>query len=255
MRPVKRFAAALLAWATMTGCAPSAGAPPAAPMVFMVMSSGGMIPSVLSAMQSPSLALYADGRVLTALPAPALDLVPSRYDVARIDPAAVRDFVTAAQAGGLFDGTDFGTPRVTDLDTTTVRAGSAQIRVYALTEEVERGLTAAQRDARARLRALITRASSLAAGAATERYSPDRVLVAEPLPGRNQDSAATDWPGPPLASFLAASPTRRYQSCGELTGTAAREVYTAALANPGARWLVDGTTRVLAVNPLPPDGC
>ena len=33
-------------------------------------------------------------------------------------------------------------------------------------------------------------------------------------------------------------------------------VYQAALDNPGARWLVDGSTRVLAVNPLPlPDDC
>lgn len=30
----------------------------------------------------------------------------------------------------------------------------------------------------------------------------------------------------------------------------------AASTNPGARWLVDGATRVLAVNPLPPpDAC
>lgn len=225
-------------------------------MVFTVMSSGGMIPSVLSAMQSPALALYDDGRVLTAVPAPAMDLVPRRYELARVDPAVVRAFVAAAGSGGLFSGdTDFGSPRFTDLATTTVVAGTARVRVYALEEQFETGLTAVQRDNRARLRALIARAGAIRGGAATEPYTPDRVAVYEPLPGRNAEPAVTVWPGPPPSGFMGPGPTRRFLTCGELTGAEAGTAYQAALANPGARWLVDGATRVLAVNPLPTEGC
>lgn len=253
-----RFAAAMLAVLAMTG-APGARAQPGDQMVFMVMSSGGMIPAVLAAMQSPSLAVYGDGRVLTALPAPALDLVPDRYQSASTDPAAVRDFIASARSGGLFTGTDFGSPRVTDLATTTVllrdESGPVQVRAYALDPQFDAGLTAAQRDARSRLRALIAAAHALSGSAPAVPYSPDRVSVVEPLPGRNEEPAGTAWPGPAPASFMISGTTRRFAACGELSGPQAATVYQAALANPGARWLVDGGTRVLAVNPLPLDGC
>lgn len=266
MRPYwLRTAGALMAWTAMTGCgggtAPTAGALPADQMVFMVMSSGGMTPAVVSSLQSPALAVYGDGRVLTRVEAPALQLVPSRYEVSDVGAAAVRDFVTAAAAGGLINaGTDFGSPRVTDLATTTVMlhgdSGAAEVRVYALNERFEEDLTPANRDARARLRALIDQANALAAGAARVPYVPDRVVVNEPAPGRNQEPATLPWPGPPPASFLAPTNTGRLAACGELTGADARTVYQAALDNPGARWLVDGTTRVLGVSAVPlPGGC
>lgn len=254
----------MLAWLTMTGCAP--GSPPRAAalptdrMVFMVMSAGGMVPSVIYAMQSPSLAMFGDGRVLTAIPAPALQPVPARYEVARIDPADVRQFVAAARSGGLLGGgIDFGAPRMTDLATTTVLANDdgdpAQVRVYALNQQFETGLTPAQRDARDRLRALIASAVALPAGAPRQPFSPNRVTVLEPLPGRNDEPARAVWPGPPPSDFMTPSTARRSVACGELTGPAAGAVYQEALQNPGARWLVDGTTRVLAVNPLALEGC
>lgn len=244
----------LVATGCAAGPAPTADAVPADRLV--VMSSGGMVPAVLYAMQSPALAVYGDGRVLTAVAAPALHLVPARYQVTRIDPAAVRDFVAAARSGGLFGGrTDFGTPRVTDLPTTTVMVDGSQVRVYALDAQFDAALTPAQRDARAQLRALIDRASGLSGADPGEPYSPPRIVVSEPRPGRNEEPAGTPWPGPPPSTFLAPATTGRAIGCGELSGADADAVYAAALDNPGARWLVDGTTRVLAVNPLPVDGC
>lgn len=256
--------AALVGWLAMTGCAPDstplATALPPDPMVFMVMSAGGMVPSVIYAMQSPSLAIYGDGRILTALPSPALRGVPARYEVTRLDPGRVRQFVTEALSSGLLGAdTDFGTPRATDLATTTVLVRddekTAQVRVYALSPPFETRLSTAQREARDRLRALIERASALPGAAAREPYTPDRVTVSETAPGRNQDPATVVWPGPPLLSFLSPSASRRSVACGELTGAAAGEVYRAALDNPGASWLVEGATRVLAINPLPIGGC
>ncbi len=253
-----RAAGAVLAWTAMTGCGsgPTADAVPADRPAFMVMSAGGMVPAVLYAMQSPSLAVYGDGRVLTAVAAPALQLVPARYQLAHTDPAAVRDFVAAARSGGLFDGgTDFGSPRVTDLPTTTVMVDGSQVRVYALDAQFDASLTPAQRDARARLRALIERGSGLSGADPGEPYRPTRIVVSEPRPGRNEEPAGRPWPGPSPATFLGPTTTGRAIACGELSGADADAVYAAALDNPGARWLVDGTTRVLAVNPLPVDGC
>ena len=254
-------AGALVALTAMTGCGdrstPTAGALPADQMVFMVLSSGGMAPSVVSSLQSPALAVYGSGRVLMKVLAPALQLVPSRYEAADAGPVAVENFVS--NAGTVINaGTDFGTPRFTDLPTTTVLLhGDGQpqeVQVYAFDEQFEGDLTPAQRDARANLRALIAKANTLTAGAARTPYVPDRITVNEPLPSRNQEPATSPWPGPPPSDFL--SPTRngRVIACGELSGADAQTVYRAALDNPGARWLVDGTTRVLGVNPVPLPG-
>jgi hypothetical protein len=199
----------------MTSCSGSAESTPipALPgdqMVFMVMSSGGMAPAVYQALASPSLAIYGDGRVLTVVEAPVLQLIPARYEVARIDPAAVASFVADVEAGGLINpGTDFGTPRVTDLPSTTVMVrgsnGSQQVSPYAFDERFDARLTPEQRDARAALRAVISQASALVAGASRVLYSPDRVVVYEVEPGNNDGSAAPGWPGPPPSILAKAS--------------------------------------------------
>lgn len=255
-----RVTAALLAATAMSGCgsgtAPTAGALPAGQMVFMVTQSGGMVPAVISALQSPSLAVFGDGRVLTSQKERALDPVPARYAVADVGADAVRDFVAAVRSSGLVSGgTDFGSPRVTDVSTTEVmvsdESGRSEVRVYALDARFDDNVSPAQRDARERLRALIDKAGTLAAGLPTTDYVPDRVRVSEPVPGRNNDPAVTSWPGPPPSAFLAPANDGRVIACGELTGAQARTAYQAALGNPGALWLVDGVTRTLAVNPLP----
>ena len=257
---------AVLTLLMMTSCSGNAESTPApglpgAQMVFMVMSSGGMAPAVYQALASPSLAIYGDGRVLTVVEAPVLQLLPARYEVARIDPTAAASFVADVEAGGLVNnGTDFGTPRVTDLPSTTVLVhgltGQHQVNVYAFDERFDARLTAEQHSARTALRAMIEKASALATGAERSPYSPDRVVVYEVEPGNNTEPATTSWPGPPPSTFLAASSGRRSIACGELNADPAEVVYQAALTNPGARWLVDGATRILAVNPLPlPDAC
>ena len=189
---------------------------------------------------------------------PALDLGifrSPRFDAAVIAGAAGR-FV---EAGGLITaGTDFGTPRMTDLPSTTVmvhgRNGSEQVSPYAFDERFDARLTPEQRDARAALRTLISQASALAAGASRVPYSPDRVIVYEVEPNNNTEPSTVGWPGPPLSSFLRPTTNRRARACGELDADPAEVVYQAALNNPGARWLVDGVTRLLAVNSLPLPG-
>jgi hypothetical protein len=134
--------------------------------------------------------------------------------------------------------------------------GRQQVTVYAFDERFDARLTAEQRSNRIALRAAIEKASALAAGAERSPYSPDRVVVYEVEQGNNTEPATTNWPGPPPSTFLAASSGRRSIACGELNADPAGVAYRAALTNPGARWLVDGVTRILAVNPLPlPDAC
>lgn len=255
----------------MAGCTGSAGSAPGPgdEMVFTVMSAGGLVPPVYDALDSPDLVAFSDGRVLTKVRNTATGLVPARYEMAGIAPAAVATFTSGARARqvcqdicrGLFDpGTDFGTPAVTDLAVTTVvvRAanGEARASAYALDAQFDRGLTAEQRAARAALRTLIEQAGALAAGAEQAPYSPDRVVVYEVDPRYSDTPATRDWPGPPPSSFLRPSTEHGSIACGELAADPAEEVYRAALGNAGARWSVNGVTRVLAVNPLPlPGSC
>ena len=266
MKPIRSLLGTVLTLLMMTGCSPNAESTPsqALPgdqMVFVVMSSGGMAPALLQALASPSLAIYGDGRVLTLVESPFTRLTPARYEVARIDPIAVASFVADVEAGGIVrPGTDFGTPRANDLPSTTVMVhglGAAQqVSPYAFDERFDARLTADQQQARAALRAEIERASALATAVPAAPYLPDRVVVYEVDPRNPGEPATTGWPGPPLSSFLAPSTSRRSIACGELMADPAEVVYRAAADNPGARWLVDGVTRTLAVNSLPlPDAC
>lgn len=219
------------------------------------MSSGGRIPSVVSVMESPSLTVLTDGRILLMTEGPAPQVIPSRYDVATVSPEEVGTFVETAQSAALVDvRTDFGNPRIADAATTTVILRgddrTDEVRVYALDERFDHRLSPVQRDARERLRAMIDSARELAASAPRSPYVPERVVVSEPLPDRNRETATVMWPGPPPAAFMLPTQGRAIAS-GQLVGEDARTVYRAALGNPGARWLVNGSTRVLGVNPFP----
>ena len=250
---------AVLAVLAVPGCSATGGSAPPAPLpgdqvVFAVGSGGGMAPAVSYALASPSLLIYGDGRMLTKVNSLAIQAVPPRYEIARLDPLTVASFVASAEAT-VRPGTDFGTPGVTDVGTTTVTLngvhGMQQVDVYAFDATFEDGLSTAQRTARAALRGLIDRAATLAVGAPRAPYSPDRVMVYELDPRSTTETATVGWPGPPPAAFLAASTRWRWIACGELMADPAEVVYSAALNNPGALWLVDGATRILAVNPLP----
>ena len=253
---------AALAAPGIAGAAPAtaAGPLPADQVVFMVSSGGGLIPPVVYALESPSLIIYGDGRALSAVTGNSGGTVPVRYTLTRINPVAVASFVSSVQSRGIVNSnTDFGQPGVTDMDSTAVLVHGdgppAKAAVYAFHPSFDNDVTAAQRTARVALRTVVDEATRLSTGAGVA-YSPDRVTVFE-IEATSPDTAATtEWPGPPPASFMTPSTAGRSQACGYLTGDAAATAYRAALTNPGALWLVDGATRVLAVNPYPlTDSC
>ena len=253
---------AVLAGLTMVGFTGSAtssadGALPADQVVFMVDSGGGLVPPVVYALESPSLVIYGDGRVLSIVKDDnSVGSVPARYQLTRVDPLSVAAFASSAETSGIIDpAKDFGQPTVTDMDSTTVTVhgenAPAKVSVYAFHDQFDKDVTADQQKARAALRQLIDTASNLDAGATPSPYAPDSVVVYDVGLGYGDRTATTAWPGPPPGSFLRPSNQSRSVACGQLSGAQATSVYNAALDNPGALWRVDGASRVLAVNPLP----
>lgn len=250
----------------LAGCTPPApstpttvptptAALPADQVVFRVVAGGGLLPPLVYALESPSVVFYGDGRLVLAQGS-THGIVPARFDVARVDPMAVASFVAEVEGSGLVsEATDFGRPDVTDLDVTMVTVqgekGTGTARAYALDPQFEGKLTAAQRANRDALRSLIERARGLAGNSARSVWVPDRVTVFELEAGQDGQPATVSWPGPDPAGFLHPVGKSRWVACGTLAGERAGVLYQAALSNPGARWLVTGAKRILAVNPLP----
>lgn len=262
MRARMRCSVAVLVTLALSACSPpvtptpTPTAPlPADRMVFQVMAGGGLLPPLVYLLESPSLVIFGDGRVVTAQGS-THGTVPARYEVARVDPMVVATFAAGVEASGLVgDATDFGRPDVFDLDVTAVTVhgekDAATARAYALYPQFEGRLSSTQRANRDALRGLIDRARTLAGEAPRSAFTPDQVTVFALDPGADSAPATVAWPGPGPETFLRPATGGRWVACGVLRGQAADGLYRAALENPGARWLVSGTTQVLAVNPMP----
>jgi hypothetical protein len=231
---------------------------PANQLVFMVESGGGYVTAVNAALESPHLAVYGDGRIIRFDDRRDGYEVPAGYTVAHVDPLVVFRFAAETEALRLIEeGTDFGSPPVSDMPYTTVLlhgAGGPQvIAVYAF-EHFDSDVSPAEREARRQLSQVIERARALPGDGAWTTYRPDQVRVfAWHGDGDPDDPPA--WPGPTPDSFL--RPSQQFEACGTLSGSAAATVYTAARGNPGAVWRVGGTLRTLAVTALLPGttGC
>ncbi len=251
---------------TLSGCglSPVGGQPTPAPaplpadqLVFSVRTGGGFVPATVAAMETPSLLVYGDGRVIQVADAGQNFGVPKAYEVTTIDPLLVARFAIETEALDLItDATDFGDPRVTDMPSTSVRLhGAGQphaVSVYAFTDQFEDDLDADERKARRQLSEVIDRAQSLAGDAESKTYQPETVKVQE-LDRSAADTKAAAWPGPDPDGFLTKD-DRGYIgiACGLLSGPQANEVYLAAQDNAGATWTVDGQRRVLIVTPALP---
>ena len=125
--------------------------------------------------------------------------------------------------------------------------------VYALDiTDVDGSLTASQRKNRQALRAFERQLDGSVVHPTV--WLPSRIdVTAVPDPGAGA-SAATPWPGPPLAALLKAHQRGR---CGVLSGRAARTVYLAARRHAGTDWVEGSTERTLVIRALLPDeaGC
>ena len=193
----------------LTGCgAPVAGEPqpsttplPADQLVFLVEASGGFVPVLNAALQSPALAVYGDGRVIQYDEKKKERDVPAAYTVAKVDPALVATFAAETEALNLIqEGTDFGKPPVSDMPTTTVQLNGAtgphsRERLRLRRHVRQRRLRGAAQGAAGTGCESIDRAHALPGDAEQAPYRPDAVRVVE-LEDAEFTEMAPAWPGP-----------------------------------------------------------
>jgi hypothetical protein len=254
---------------------PSDSSAPANPdaLVLRIERFGGFAGPDQSIGKLPVVSVYADGRVITQGPQIAIYPGPALPNilVQSVDPATVQGLVDKAVAAGVRPGADLGQPSVADGQTTriTVAApgGVRTLDAVALTEAQANDprLTAAQRDARAKLAAFVQQVTDLSAATGMPEavpYQPTAVAaLAKPygkptgdqsgLPKQPQPAA---WPGPALPGAALTGAT----GCVTASGKEATAVLAAAkAANQLTPWTSGGKQWSVSFRPLLPDetGC
>lgn len=238
-------------------------------LVLRVEYTGGFVTPSALAGRLPMVSVYADGRVISEGPVPAIHPGPALPNLQEheIDQGAVQELVDRAMAAGVAETSDLGTPPVADAPSTrftVVTASGTYVReAYALWESPPEGsgLTAEQDKARAKLSDLLASVTEGAvAGAGSEAYAPGAVAAVvtpwiDPQDGLDQPEIA--WPGPALPGEPTGGPPD--VSCVTATGDQAQTLLDAARsANAGTPWVTgDGARWSVLFRPLLPDesGC
>lgn len=233
-RPVPGIALLVALVAAVAGCAERGGGTAASPeptpgvelpdgddaLVLQVEHVGGFVTPEMLAGRLPLVSVYADGRVITEGPVPAIYPGPALPNVlvAQIDPARVQELAERALEAGVRSSADLGTPPVADLPSTrfTLVTGSGPVvrEVYALLPPDSGldpgpgagGVTEEQAAARARLWELQSELTDLGLGEGSEQepYRPDAVAAVvrpwtDPDPGMPElQQPEIAWPGPAL---------------------------------------------------------
>jgi hypothetical protein len=207
------------------GTTPSPTTPPLSDrLVLQIRSLGGFLPVGVSYAAPPVVSVYADGRVITVGPTPAIypGLALPNLQLQRISTDDVRALVDKALAAGVRDGADLGHPPIMDAATTrfTVVDGEhTYVRdVYALMDAARGGGVGPgavgpdepnpqEQAARQKLlglyRALTDLEGTLGAGHVSDAgpYRADAVAAvvttAKPRP-EDPPQTPQPWPGPPL---------------------------------------------------------
>jgi hypothetical protein len=237
-------------------------------LVLRVESVGGFVPAERVAGALPTVSVYADGRVITDGPVPAIYPGPAlpNLQVRTITPEQIQELVQQAGQAGVRNGADFGRPNVADAPSTRVTVvdgtGKQTVTVEALGEAQadDPRLTAPQRDARTKLTKYVGTLTSLSAGdgkPSPAAYDPERLAaIAKPwtepgggVPGQNPEKA---WPGPALPG--ATLNANLGFGCVEVSGTQKDEVLTAAKsATMITPWSSGGKQWSITFRPLLPD--
>ncbi len=246
-------------------------------LVLRVEDVGGFTTPETAITRLPRYSVYADGRLITEGPVPAIYPGPAlpNVQVQELDPATVRDLAERALAAGVAETGDLGSPNVADVPATrftvTTADGTHVREVEALSvpglggEQPEAGLTDQQVAARARLRELVDAIDALGQQLpAPDSYVPASVAaIVRPWSAPEEDVTAglppapVPWPGPPLPGEPVGGLLEL--SCVTATGDQAVAVLAAARdANGLTPWATpDGALWSVTFRPLLPDesGC
>src|SRR6476646_10657404 len=168
--------------ATSAATEPAAGAG----LVLRVEYTGGFVSPSATAARLPLVSIYADGRVISEGPTPAIYPGPALPNLQErhIDPGQVKDLVGRALAAGVADTSDLGMPPIADATSTRITLVTAETtyvrEAYALTEGTTEttGLTEAQQAARGKLGDLLdTLTGPTADSGDTAAYSPAAIAA------------------------------------------------------------------------------
>ena len=242
----------------------AASVPGADDIVLRVESYGGFVPPDRVVGALPTVSVYGDGRVITDGPVPSIYPGPAlpNLQAQTIGPEQVRALVREGVGAGVRPGTDFGRPNVADAPTTRVTVvtgyGPQVVTVEALNESRpdDPALTAAQREARARLAAYVGKLTGLAIAEAPVSYQPESVAVlARPWSDQGGDQLAARaqaWPGPALPGPLV-NPAFGI-GCVVVSGAEKDRIWAAAQrASAITPWIDRGAKWLITFRPLLPD--
>ncbi|MBA2560825.1 MAG: hypothetical protein H0V07_13260 [Propionibacteriales bacterium] len=233
-------------------------------VLWRVDTGGGFLPPEYSLASQPSMTVYGDGTVIVTAPEPRR-LVrgrPIQLLTGQLQDRRLAQLIAEAATSAVFAraNPDFGQPAVMDAGTTTIdfrdpRTGRLEQRsVYALGLDDAAGvLTSQQQHLRDEVDRLISWSRALVK--ASGSYLPSRVEVIELPTFERSPVLGRAWPGPPLDELLRAS--GREWTCGVVTGSQARRLFTAVSTHPGLDWTDHGKTRRLVTKALLPGegGC
>ncbi|GAA4610290.1 hypothetical protein BJY16_007767 [Actinoplanes octamycinicus] len=236
-----------------------------------IAQEGGFVPTSYRYGRLPDVTVYADGRVISNGPVPAIAPGPAlpNLQVLRITPERAAQWAADAIAAGVKTGADLGAPGVADIPDTVITAtsgGTTQtVRVTALhqAQPTDPNLSASQQAARKKLAGYVDELTALT----TETGSPaPDAYVPDSLAALAQDYVATDdglkqqpqdWPGPALPGAELSPGTGLY--CVSVSGAEKDKLWAAAgKANMRTPWVSGGKQWQVTFRPLLPDetgGC
>ena len=238
-------------------------------LVLRIERVGGLMAPEQMPGKFPLVSVYADGRLITQGPQIAIYPPPAllNVQVQRLDRATVESLLAKADAAGIRSGLDLGHPMVADASTTRITVatseGARTLEVVGLTEAGadDPRLTAAQRDARAKVAKFVQEVSDLSAATGTpngQQYRPESLAAlaspyVPPSDGLPKKLRPIDWPGPPLPGAPLGT-----AHCVTVSGADAGEVLSAAAdATAITPWRSGGKVWSVRFRPLLPDetGC
>ncbi|BCJ40179.1 hypothetical protein GCM10010168_30370 [Actinoplanes ianthinogenes] len=231
-----------------------------------ISQEGGFVPTSYRYGRLPDVTVYADGRVISNGPVPAIAPGPAlpNLQVRKITKEQANKWAADALAAGVKTGNDLGAPGVADIPDTVITATSGgkteTVRVTALhqAQPDDPNLSNAQQAARKKLAAYVDELNAFAGDDGPDSFVPDSLAALAQEYVASDDGLKQqpqDWPGPALPGAELSAGTH----CVSVDGAAKDKLWAAAgKANMRTPWVSGGKQWQVTFRPLLPDetgGC